>query len=109
MIKTSAILVVAAASLLLGLAPCRADQAPPDGEVEHWGKAPNGLRCRLLPAGQVAAPSTEEMNEKKASVPFDALKVVMKCNWWGNQRRELMIRGDGKATFAMVPRASCQL
>ncbi len=75
--KTSAILVVAAASLLLGLAPCRADQAPPDGEVEHWGKAPNGLQCRLLPAGQVAAPSTGEMNEKKASMPFDALKVIL--------------------------------
>lgn len=102
MIKTSAILVVAAASLLLGLAPCRADQAPPDGEVEHWGEAPNGLQCRLLPVGQVAAPSTGEMNEKKASMPFDALKVILRCNWYGGSRREIVVRSDGQAAYAML-------
>ena len=102
MMKTSPILVLAVGSLLLGLAPCRADQAPPDGEVEHWGKAPNGLQCRLLPVGQVAAPSTGEMNEKKASMPFDALKVILRCNWYGGSRREIVVRSDGQAAYAML-------
>ena len=35
-------------------------------------------------------------------MPFEELKVVMRCSSWGTRCRELTIGGDGRATFAMV-------
>ena len=55
------------------------------------------LRGGLLPLTVVA-----EAAPADSPMPFDELKVVMKCNWWGPLRRELTIRGDGRAVYAMV-------